>query len=639
MPAKCREIGVPKAKLTLKVWVPKSPVTDGRCAHYTLVDADGNGVPSAGDSVKVDYNKCTVYYLDEEFSGTLNIRLTSVDNAAKGVLSGTVDFGAGLVPVQIASNTWLGSLNFRRSSDLTKEQLEVSASAADDLRSTSREDGTNFLKQESYQHPQFIRTLRRDTARTSLTGSMSLASDRLGGRVDITIDPQLSGYLRTHFDSGSVRFTGAANTRITLPASAIGAETLLAELDSNGDGTADGTLALKWNTDLAGYLLDDFANGVISARDDSRLQLVFQPPYDGVDVDGALRFQFDRPLRPDTVLQVQLLDHGSPNLDGSQGSTGYSLAEITNDWPVIAADVELHGALVLVRPRETLQYGHSYQVLMSNDNFGSSPFVLHAADSTAQISLNTQLTSFATDATLGVTASGAGYRSMAMPGNSITVSAAVPNALSLPLRYQWSQLSGPTLELGSPTQASTNVRLAGAVATGFTKAVLQLVVIDSIGRRSVKPVDVQVANLSGLTSVLYFSGGADSSNGGETRAYSAQTGAFAVYTTSGYLYARYDDFGPRRTLWTFLASDANGGFPAPGTYSNAVAFTSSTPNAPHMTFACNGVGSFTVLEREIADDGTVTRLAVDFEERCPINTRNGPLHGSWRFNSSLPIQP
>ena len=622
----------------------------GTTTHYTLLDADGNGVVSAGDSVKVDYARCSVPYLgDADYRGTLTIKLFSVDDAINGAVSGTIDFGAGLVPLDGTQRTWLGTLNFRRTVTLLQDRLEVSASAADDLRRSGVAAGSRTADQfEAYRNPQLVRVLQRDTARASISGSVGFASDPLGGRVDVLIDPPLSAYFDTHADSGSVRIDGALNSRITLRASASGSSRLQAELDSNDDGVADSTAALDWNSLFTGYVFSEQsapALGFLAPRNDQSLRLLSAPTYNqnqGVDLSAPLRLQFDRPLAAASAIYARLVDSGE-TLAALYGVRDNAISAVR---PVLEADVQILGAVVLVKPRVKLRAGHSYGMLVSSIGDFENPqtVTLRTASGAAEVNLNVQAAGFNSDDMLWAVVSGAGNRSVLMPGLVTTISANLPLATSLPLRYQWVQLGGPSLLLGSPTSANTSVRLANGSAPGIGIAELQLTVTDAIGRSSVAPVQMQVANLAGANRQLYFASGAgDYIGAGQTRAYSEQTGTFFTDTTRGFLTVQYFETG-YATNWNLQLSDASGGVPAVGNYAGAVSFGSSTSNVPQMSFSgtggsCSASSSFRVLDIALDVAGVVQRLAVDFEQQCVPSNTPAPLRGSIRINSSLPIAP
>jgi hypothetical protein len=624
---------------------------DRGSARYTLVDVDGNGMPSAGDSLRITYDRCYLGALAAEYEGTIVIQLTTVDDALHGAVSGRLDFGSGFAPFDGSLVTWRGTLDFRRSETALQEALTVSATAANELRRSVRvQSATRTVEQvDAYPQAQLERVIEREAARIGVTGSLVLASDRLGGRLDITLAPQMSAYLDTHADSGNVRINGASNTRITLLASAAGSATLQAELDSNGDGVTDASSPFDWNSIFDGFLWSErnFAlMPTLVARNDSYLRLLSQPDFNqlrGVDLSRPLRLQFDRPLSPATLLQARLVDLGS-SLDALYGVRDNALSDVR---PVIETDVLLRGAVILVQPREPLRYGHSYQLLVSNtgDFLNAQAVTLRNVSGSAELNVNVQLAGFNSDDMLWAAVSGAGNRSVVMPGRASTISANVPRATSLPLRYQWAQLSGPSLVLDSPQGASTVVRLADGATPGIARAVLQLTVTDAIGRRSITHVEMQVANLSGVNPILYFaSSDGDFIGAGQTRVYSVQAGSFDTDTTRGYLTVRYDDLDPA-VHWNFELSAAGGGLPVVGTYTGAVGVGHPVGDAPGLNFNGSGracfpsAGSFQLLEIEVDSLGQLQRLAVDFEQTCLQSNTPAPIRGSVRINSSLPIRP
>jgi hypothetical protein len=621
-------------------------------AHYTLNDADGNGVPSAGDSVTIDYTQGHAVFLGGFFTGRVVIRLASVDDAQHGSVSGTIDFGAGLTPYDTFQGKWLGTVNFKRSVTVQEESITVDATVADDLRRLYRQPrGVNTIDQlETYRQIHLARSFHRDTARASLSGSVVLASELLGGRLDIAIDPAIGSYFINYPDTGSVRITGAANSRVTLLADPAGANRVTAQLDANGDGVADSSQILPWDGNVANFLGFDASSGIygVEVRNDADLRLVSKPDFNqnlGVDLSRALRLQFNRPVDAGTVLYARLEDGGSTHI-GEYGTTIDSLSP--DAIPIVAADVSIQGAMILIQPQVRLQDGHFYQLLLSNINdFQHTQAVtVHSADGLAKFDFNVQATVFNTDDLLWTGIIGAGRRSVVMPQRPATLTAALPLATSLPLRYEWTQLSGPTLALGAPNASTTTVEWADASATGIGRAMLQLTVTDHIGRTTITPVEMQVANVDGVTTKLFFSQSEAGANfdTGETRVYSPQTGTFTTDTTRGYLSVFYTDTVPGAN-WTLALRAPGGGVPAVGNYANAVWLYDQQRANPGMDFSGSGVGcsalvgTFNVLDLQLDNNGAVQSLAADFDQTCTPSNTPAPLHGSIRINSSLPIRP
>jgi hypothetical protein len=223
------------------------------------------------------------------------------------------------------------------------------------------------------------------------------------------------------------------------------------------------------------------------------------------------------------------------------------------------------------------------------------------------------------------------------------ISATVSRAASLPLRYQWTQMSGPAVVISTPTAANTTVRLASSVPPGIGRAVLQLTVTDAIGRSSSSEVELQTANLAGLNNVLYYSTTSGSvPDYYRTIAVSNVTGVFASETRLvGELSLGYDDNGSSYT-WKASVADQNGGIPAVGSYAGAKSFPESGSNLPLLRMYFNSMsctlqsGSFKVLEIEYDGSGPVKKLALDFDQTC-IGSVPTTTHGSIRINSAVPV--
>jgi hypothetical protein len=96
--------------------------------------------------------------------------------------------------------------------------------------------------------------------------------------------------------------------------------------------------------------------------------------------------------------------------------------------------------------------------------------------------------------------------------------------------------------------------------------------------------------------------------------------------------------------WWNLTLATAGGLPLRvGAYENAVrAPFSANANGIDLSGSgrgCNSIfGRYDVLEINAEPGGNITRLAVDFEQRCDSATAP-PLYGSFRFNSSVPLRP
>lgn len=609
-----------------------------RTAHAVLTDADGNGVPSAGDTLTVEYVNFDPDYLISGCYGTVTIRLASVDNAQTGAISGTVDYGSkGLAN---GSTTLLGSFSFRRVVTELNERLEVNSTAADNLRRILGSAKGDQV--DAYQRVQIARNLQFDTARASVTGSLSMASDRLGGRIEVSLEPQFSAYFNSQADIGGVRIDGAAKSSIRLPANSAGTRAFTAELDSNGDGVVDSTVGLRWQDlfNLSFWSERNLYFGSYYERNDQALLLLSVPEFNqvrGHRVADPIRLQFDRPLNPEAIPQFQLYDGGDESRKASL------VSDANGALTFVPSDVEVRGALILIRPRQPLQYGRFYSIMASMANEPeSSDVTFQSVGNLSVLHANKQFARFNTDDLLYATISGATNKSLVIPGRETPISATVPRATSLPLRYQWTQVSGPAVVLSTPTAANTMVRLADGSQSGVGRAVLQLTVTDAIGRNSKSEVELQTANLSGVTNILYYATAVDSyPDQNRTVAATDKMGVFKSETRLGQLSLNFQGTDSNYS-WSARVADENGGIPAVGTYTGAKDLPEFGSKVPQLSmdfnyFSCKVFsGSFKMLEIEYDGSGPVKKLALDFELSC-ISSVSPSTRGSVRINSSVPV--
>lgn len=630
--------------------------------RYTLIDADGNRVPSAGDSITLQYNRCPAPLLDDLFvdSGTLTIRLDTVADAEHGSVSGLIDFGAASDPVTGSNGstvTWRGSMQFRRIETVLSEELAVSPSSADDLGQTIRtlNAGVSQSKVLLLQRPTLTRVIDRPTARASVTGSIRISSELLGGSVEVSFAPQLSATLNSNADSGNVSVTGASSSRVVLlPGANSDPTSARIELDANGDGTTETTLGAAWLGLHRGYLWQEASvpSAVVNAPSSNFIRLLSQPDFNqnrGVDLSRPLRLQFDRPLAPSTQLYARLRGGTSSRGDLYGDTSPSSLDRVPQ---IIDADVQVRGAALLIVPRQPLAWGVIYQLLLADSSDFMVAPVLRDTTGQAQALLNVQVSSFNTDDRLWPVVTGAGVRSLLLPGRSISISATAPFATALPLRWRWSQIDGPPVVIDTPDAASTTVRLPAGTAAGSARALLQLTLTDAVGRSSSSPVAIQVGNPVGLDTLLYVTYSETPLTPGAVHLYTQQMGPLsAAGPISGQprVSITFQETRPEGERWWLDLAAPGGAAPAVGNYIGAwdmfTLLNGDAATTPMLTvgggFNCSSqTGRFQVLDIAFDANGQLQRLAADFEQPCDLRT-NDPrtVRGAVRIKSTLGFMP
>jgi len=127
---------------------------------------------------------------------------------------------------------------------------------------------------------------------------------------------------------------------------------------------------------------------------------------------------------------------------------------------------------------------------------------------------------------------------------------------------------------------------------------------------------------------------------GATRTYTEADSTFDVLHDPGFLYIDVNRQDSERN-WTVAFQSPSGTDLAPGVYEGAI--NGPSPRKPGMLVrgehrTCGfGKGRFVILEAEYGEEGTVNRLAVDFEYHCE-NEEPG-LFGALRINSDHPLPP
>lgn len=127
---------------------------------------------------------------------------------------------------------------------------------------------------------------------------------------------------------------------------------------------------------------------------------------------------------------------------------------------------------------------------------------------------------------------------------------------------------------------------------------------------------------------------------GLTRTWFPADGTFTAASMYSPLNARVR-FNAGSTNWELMFRNATGTPLTPGTYTGAQDFTSGSPTRPGIDVygsgrSCSDAnGTFTIHEIGFGPDGLVSKLSVDFEQRC--GTSPAALRGSLRFNATGPL--
>lgn len=624
-----------------------------------FADRDGDRRASAGDTVTAVLQDCGVPVLARAATGTLRVdilsasstvdadlqaRLTIVDSLQIAALAGGPNIGV------IVPGTLLGSLGVRWSEQPTGSYLQAVSTAEDDLRFVYVAGG--FTVTDRLRAIDVSQTTRYDLA--TITSSMSFI--RVG---------QGTGTLRVHTP---IPFEGDLNVvprKFTFDAEMSDGTVLRARRDTSEagqpivntlvlhpDGSSSIPMMQAWFSfeslfrDARGNRTIDFAsdrgggfavlwpwrsNPVGSDQADA----LFQQPVAGrpglAEPGSVLTIQFGRALAENTPgLQFRLTD-----------------AEATVDdrfpnWNVGTTSVR-RGATYEVRLLEPLRQGRLYYLEASEDGVNWSEERLFV-DPQGQ-PVNLPFAGFGSARLNNTIVARAPY------SDTATVSAVAPARLRSEVtlrggrtvaRYLWRQISGDPVQLATPEAAETDVLLPSSAPRPIGEVVVELSVTDDLGSTDRLRIALKVGDHRPTGAALYAQSGAGLLDA--HRHMRIGDGSIFFGPARGEVVPRV----PAATELPGIASllsitPADGGRLAVGLYAGAAKAPVAGQHGLLTRVYCNVLDSpmsgwFEVRDVAYGIDGTITRLAVDFEQRCEAGFGEFE-RGSYRFNSAIPMRP
>ena len=208
--------------------------------------------------------------------------------------------------------------------------------------------------------------------------------------------------------------------------------------------------------------------------------------------------------------------------------------------------------------------------------------------------------------------------------------------------YSWRQVSGAAAVLSNPDGAIARFT-APEVPVGGAVLVYELTVTDDSALIGTDRISILVRNALDPRNRLYVDAG-PVTRVVEVGEYSfdENDGAFTAGPIGGLatenIAIRFDGDDLDWLAWFGAPMPAS---LAPGLYIGAARTAFRGPGVPGIDVSssegCNQTtGRFRILELAYAMDGSVTQFAADFLQRCENN--GGPLYGSVRFNSAVPVQ-
>lgn len=647
-----------------------SPTRSRACSNggtetLTFEDRDSSGGVTPGDRLQVRLQNCYSRWVDSPITGSAQFQWGARTDATHYV--GTTTFGDDFLLVSADATLTISgplALQFAGGNGVTDMRVSavdeaslavvwrgggtLIASAPNVGRRTALAVNRPFATADSYRDT--LRGLSASkrvdltTARATTQLQFQMASEMLGGQLNVSTPTPLVAELGAFPQSGNLWATGANNARVEVKNSVTAGPTYVdILLDLQGDGRPEFSGMDQWAGVSIGVFgavadraADEAASGLFVTRRPTEpgIGYVISRPatYAAHNTVGALTWQFSEPIVLEEGTQLVLTQVAT---NGRAHPWGF----LDTSVPVT---VSHNGARIQVTPSQVLEPGSTYRLA----NYA-------LANRAPRISIGGgSMESW--DYTLTVADALQSDISFSQPGVVSTALSARLQAHHVyagtsALNVQWRQISGPPVVLSSTAGDDVTVSLpASGGSNGDAVLELQSQTTDGdVDRVRIKlPV---VGNPLNATQALFnLPSGFEASTPGSTFL-TSHRGDFAssarvsygtvngtvmqltFFSTDDVLSLPYrsgviligipsGDFAPGMTYSTF------------GTNPTITAFVSSWSD---ISSCSPDTGSVTVHEIVTGAEGAILRLALDFE-RNPC-TGAQAQRGSIRINSARPL--
>ena len=581
----------------------------GGSLTVTLLDRDANHRVSVGDRLTITVDNCYLRPLEDSFSGTLTIDVTAP--APTQQQAGTINFGMQFDVSNTGTSTIRlgGGLRYDYSADRLAHSIHV-ASTGQRFTVFASQGSTSYT--EAMTQLDAARTVRRDTARAVTTMRLHLASDLLGGALDATTTTPWSAWFDSFPDAGELSVSGASGQTAQLQASVTGSGTidvLFGGALVNQIAASDAVSPYLWSaTDwfpAAGNELGYLTQPASALG----FRLLSQPTSTTLlPQSGALTWSYSRPLAAGTLANAMFVPTGS-----LPGQIGASVQ--------VPATVVIEGALLSVTPTSQLVPGMNYDVWF--DNGAIAPI----AD-TSGATLPRPAFSGSVALTISASARIVGSELLFGPTGVLELDASASTAPggSIALTH-WSQVSGPPLIIvGGDTPIAT---VSPASGSGNGRAVVEVEVRNAAGDAARTQLAFPVVADPTQTLVMAY------------RADTATTTIQISDPASGPPYVHY--FAGPNVVDLMVTARLLASLPAGTPWMTGVDVAYGAGGTPGVNVVWNPPGSvcaspsghLKVLDYAVDAGGSITRVAIDFEETCAGVTTTGSV----RFGSAIDLRP
>ncbi|MBB5610183.1 MULTISPECIES: PKD domain-containing protein [unclassified Janthinobacterium] len=584
--------------------LPKA-CSNGGSQSATFTDADGSHNVSAGDKLSVTYVNCYLKEVDVVLDGTINVAYATPPNGQQ--LSGSISFAPGFAESSGGARQNLsGNVRFDYASgDLSKllhtysDAQALVFSVTDSVSKTVKSDTITVL---DAQHE-----LRIDTARATTSLRYHLASEILGGSLDVSTVTPWSSWFDTLPDAGELLLTGASDSKAGLRVRPVADSSELDVVLGATPLTSIPAAAVSYLWSSGAWLPQNagLAKYDIKPATQSGLSLLIAPDLTNVTPGtGSLSWVYSRPL--------QTLPVGNVFFRPQDGSFG-----------TIAANVSYKGAILIVRPATQFVPGVNYQ--LSFDDSATYPLrdvtgnSISSPGGLVQVKQSIRAVIGTNNAAPLLLGSGA----------SLTLDANASSANGQPVSsIRWRQLSGPTLTLDSTT--APRITVTGP-ASSKGVSTIELQVTNAAGETDTQQLAIQV--LTDFSQALLYT-------------YRIGKGELVIESDASateFAYARYYTDNTTEIMSSrernFLIT-----LPASQTWQTGLTASYGPGNTSGVTGYgwvgeddCKGksTGTFVVREYVFDSSGSPASIAIDVDDNCAGVTTQASI----RYRSKVPVRP
>ncbi|MFZ4875283.1 PKD domain-containing protein [Janthinobacterium sp. Mn2066] len=584
--------------------LPKA-CSNGGSQSATFTDADGSHGVSAGDKLSVTYVNCYLKEVDVTLDGTINVAYATPPNGQQ--LSGTISFAPGFAESSGGARQNLsGNVRFDYANvNLSKllrtysDSQPLVISVTDSASKTTRSDTVTLLEA---QHE-----LRIDTARATTSLRYHLASEILGGSLDISTTTPWTSWFDTLPDAGELLLTGASDSKAGLRVRPVADSSDLDVVLGNTPLTSIPAAAASYLWSSGAWLPQNagLAKYDIKPATQSGLSLLIAPDLTNVAPGtGSLSWVYSRPL--------QTLPVGNVFFRPQDGSFG-----------TIAANVSYQGAILIVRPASQFVPGVTYQ--LSFDDSATYPLRDATGNSISPPGGAVQVK----QSIRAVIGTNNAAPLLLGAGASLTLDASASSANGQPVNsIRWRQISGPTLTLDSTTAARITVT---GPASSKGVSTIELQVSNAAGETDTQQLAIQV--LTDFSQALLYT-------------YRIGKGDLVIESDASateFAYARYYS---DNTTEIMSSRERNFLITLPGNQTWQAGLTASygPGNTSGVTGYgwvgdddCKGksTGSFIVREYTFDSNGQPASIAIDVDDNCAGVTTQASI----RYRSKVPVRP